>query len=136
MKTVSRKDWAFCHAKMDISWFLYKKLKIFDRKFAILCENWNYFVLKYLTIPLIWYLICENSISRPEIAFIYVISANLVDFDFRLIGCIKSTIRISFCSRSIDEHIHPVNPFISNVPFKYPIKASENRKVFWCFQGV
>ena len=24
-------------------------------------------------------------------------------------------------------------PFISNAPFLYPLKTSENRKVFWCF---
>ena len=29
-----------------------------------------------------------------------------------------------------------LNPFVSNAPFLYPLKASENRKVFWCFQGV
>ena len=28
------------------------------------------------------------------------------------------------------------NPFVSNTPFLYPLKISENRKVFWCFQGV
>ena len=29
-----------------------------------------------------------------------------------------------------------VNPFLPNVPFLYPLKTSENRKVFWCFQEV
>ena len=29
-----------------------------------------------------------------------------------------------------------VNPFVPNPPFLYPLKTSENRKVFWCFQGV
>ena len=29
-----------------------------------------------------------------------------------------------------------VNPFVPNAPFLYPLKTSENRKVFWCFQGV
>ena len=28
------------------------------------------------------------------------------------------------------------NPFFPNAPFLYPLKTSENRKVFWCFQGV
>ena len=28
------------------------------------------------------------------------------------------------------------NPFVPNVPFLYSQKALENRKVFWCFQGV
>ena len=27
------------------------------------------------------------------------------------------------------------NPFVPNAPFLYPLKTSENRKVFWCFQG-
>ena len=28
------------------------------------------------------------------------------------------------------------NPFVTNVLFLYPLKISENRKVFGCFQGV
>ena len=26
--------------------------------------------------------------------------------------------------------------FVPSLPFLYPLKTSENRKVFWCFQGV
>ena len=29
-----------------------------------------------------------------------------------------------------------INPFVPHAPFLYPLKISENRKVFWCFQGV
>ena len=29
-----------------------------------------------------------------------------------------------------------VNPFVPNAPFLYPLKISENRKVFCCFQEV
>ena len=29
-----------------------------------------------------------------------------------------------------------INPFVPNAPFVYPLKTSENCKVFWCFQGV
>ena len=29
-----------------------------------------------------------------------------------------------------------VNPFFPNAPFLYPPKASENHKIFWCFQGI
>ena len=29
-----------------------------------------------------------------------------------------------------------LNPFVSNVPFLYPLKTTENRKIFWCFQLV
>ena len=29
-----------------------------------------------------------------------------------------------------------LNPFVPNAPFLYTLKTSENRKVFWCFQGV
>ena len=28
------------------------------------------------------------------------------------------------------------NPFVPNAPFHFPLKASEDRKVFWYFQGV
>ena len=30
----------------------------------------------------------------------------------------------------------PLNPFVLNAPFLYPLKTSENRNVFWYFQGV
>ena len=29
-----------------------------------------------------------------------------------------------------------VKPFITSTPFLYPLKASENLTVFWCFQGI
>ena len=29
-----------------------------------------------------------------------------------------------------------LNPFVSNTPFLYLLKTSENLTVFWCFQGV
>ena len=29
-----------------------------------------------------------------------------------------------------------INPFVPNATFLYPLKTLENRKVFWCFQGV
>ena len=30
----------------------------------------------------------------------------------------------------------PLNLFIPSAPFLYPPEISENRKVFWCFQGI
>ena len=29
-----------------------------------------------------------------------------------------------------------IKPFVLSAPLLYPVKTSENRKVFWCFQGV
>ena len=29
-----------------------------------------------------------------------------------------------------------INPFVPNAAFLYPLKALENHKVYWCFQGV
>ena len=29
-----------------------------------------------------------------------------------------------------------LNPFVPNAPFLYPLKKSENRMIFWCFQGA
>ena len=29
-----------------------------------------------------------------------------------------------------------INPFVPNALFLYPLKTSENRQVFWCFQGL
>ena len=28
------------------------------------------------------------------------------------------------------------NPFLPKTPFLYPLETSEDRKIFWCFQGV
>ena len=41
--------------------------------------------------------------------------------------------RISFVLYS---DLHFFNLFVPNAPFLYHLKTSENRKVFWCFQGV
>ena len=35
-----------------------------------------------------------------------------------------------------DIFLNAINPFIPNAPFLYPLKTSENHKVFWCFQGA
>ena len=53
--------------------------------------------------------------------------------------CIQRTnIKADFCSYLIK--LNPVwiklNPFVPNAPFLCPLKTSENRNVFWCFQGV
>ena len=32
--------------------------------------------------------------------------------------------------------INQLNPFVPNTPFLYPLKTSENRKIFGCFQGI
>ena len=29
-----------------------------------------------------------------------------------------------------------INPFVPNAPFLYPLKTSENLKIFWCFKEV
>ena len=29
-----------------------------------------------------------------------------------------------------------INPFVPNAPFLYPLKTSENCRVFWCFQLI
>ena len=29
-----------------------------------------------------------------------------------------------------------LNPFVPKAPFRHPLETSENRKIFWCFQGV
>ena len=29
-----------------------------------------------------------------------------------------------------------INPFVPNSLFLYSLKTSENRQVFWCFQGL
>ena len=88
----------YSHAKMDLSWCLYKKLKIFDRKLIPETKpKWKFFytILKYSIIPSIWFLICENLIIRSKTVFINVISTNIVDIDFRYearFTCGKSTL--------------------------------------------
>ena len=32
--------------------------------------------------------------------------------------------------------VYVFNPFFANAPFLYPLKTSENCKIFWCLQGV
>ena len=54
-----------------------------------------------------------------EIAFTFCVSRLLIILFY-------TAQKMNFCS----------NPFVPNAPFLYPLKASENRKVFWCFQGV
>ena len=52
--TVSGYEWAFCHAKTDISWFLCKKLEIFRRRLIRKVKRkleLFYTNLKYSTIP-------------------------------------------------------------------------------------
>ena len=34
------------------------------------------------------------------------------------------------------EYLNLINPFVPNAPFLFPVKTSENLKVFWRFQGV
>ena len=36
---------------------------------------------------------------------------------------------------SLVNFVSNVNPFVPNAPFLYPLKISENREVFRCFQG-
>ena len=49
----------------------------------------------------------------------------------RLLATLQFSKKVSFhCVYII------TNPFAPNVPFLYPLKTSEYRKVFWCFQGV
>ena len=41
-----------------------------------------------------------------------------------------------YCQIYVSKWQKYINPVVPNAPFLYPLKASENRKVFWCFQGV
>ena len=43
----------------------------------------------------------------------------------------KTRIEKKLCKLSVY-----INPLVPNAPFVYRLKLSENRKVFWCFQGV
>ena len=40
------------------------------------------------------------------------------------------------CCNEIWINDQEFNPFVPSAPFLYPLKTLENRKVFWCFQGV
>ena len=41
-----------------------------------------------------------------------------------------------FFVKKLDKGELNINPFVPNALFLYPLKISENCKVFWCFQGV
>ena len=56
-------------------------------------------------------------------------------------------LRCSFFANKVNDYEPPAifaensileifNPFVPNASFLYPLKTSENRNVFWCFQGV
>ena len=61
--------------------------------------------------------------------FLIIMSMNNLLFLFQALnGC--------YYMSAIVQWTHDRNPFVPNVPFLYPLKASENCKVFWCFQGV
>ena len=36
----------------------------------------------------------------------------------------------------LNSWIDSIDPFVTIVPFLYPLKTSENPTVFWCFQGL
>ena len=53
---------------------------------------------------------------------------------------LRTPISKNFCERLLlwwDDYweFHHLNPFAPNGPFLYPLKTSENLRVFWCFQG-
>ena len=78
-KTVCRTkvELSLMHAKLNISWFLCENLRIFDCKLIReikRCLKFFHTVLKHLTKPLIWNLICYSLISRSEMVFIHAIS--------------------------------------------------------------
>ena len=51
---------------------------------------------------------------------------SLMSFRYgKIVGQKSQIFEQSFC----------INPYVPNAPFLYPLKT-ENRKVFWCFQGV
>ena len=42
---------------------------------------------------------------------------------------------LSMCRSTRDSLLNLINPFVPDAPFPYPLKTSEDGKVF-CFQGV
>ena len=56
---------------------------------------------------------------------------NILTYCCKTLACICTKGRILWT-----EFCGCVNPFFPNVAFLYPLKTSEIRKVFWCFQGV
>ena len=51
----------------------------------------------------------------------------------------KAYVRYKKIANSVGDfslHISMINPFVPNAPFLYPLKTSENRKLFSYFQGV
>ena len=53
---------------------------------------------------------------------------------YRSFTLIKSFGNIFKCNLCRSSEI--ISSFVSSKPFLYPLKTSENRKAFWCFQGV
>ena len=57
-----------------------------------------------------------------------------LSWDFFVCPAIPENLKISW--DFFTEAFQFFNPFVPNAPILYPLKISENRKAFWCFQGV
>ena len=55
----------------------------------------------------------------------------------QLLQKLEKAIKVSLVRKhnQTDYSVIHLNPFVPNATFLYPLKTSENFKVFWCFQG-
>ena len=58
---------------------------------------------------------------------------HLVQYSFFPSFTYKITFSLSLCWNILE---NAFKPFVSNAPFLYPLKTSENLTIFWCFQGI
>ena len=93
-------------------------------------NKWRNFQI-CISVPLKHYILCAYLIcltfDRAYLNRILWVLDNIV-----LLFCLfRFTSNCLKCTKDYNFH-----PFVPNAPFPYPLKTSENTKVFWCFQGV
>ena len=89
---------------------------------------WSLFLIKRETGVFLWILrnFYEQLFHRTPLAAAF--------FVWSMGWCLKLT---RFLTTKWQNSIKILlNPFVPNAHFLYPLKASENLMVFWCFQGV
>ena len=59
-----------------------------------------------------------------------------IRWNYGIVAGFFSHTLLLMCDFAISFSLKSINPFFPNAPFLYPLKTSENRKVFWCFQWV
>ena len=113
----------------------------------VILSFYLFFCLKSILVPLISFsykvfLLEENWVQIISMLFWNasknVVKAQIMEHFFEnneRILVVKYSYKKSYHS-GIHNICWRIKPFFPNPPFLYPLKTSENSKLFWCFQGL